>query len=180
MSFVLADRQYVYFYWTSGQKPLKCVPKAKITSPTVIRCWCCYSSTPPIARTDSIRIDFLYRVIFTFVRWQIFTFVRWQIFTLVERGSTFSFTRDLLYIASILYTRVLSDSGNPPVIRFCAFWVSYLRLVSLPESLFSLQLILFTARPIYVTLPLSAVTPRRSWNLKLYDLQQEIVHKSAP
>ena len=133
---------------------------------------CCYSSTPPIARTDSIRIDFLYRVIFTCVPW--------QIFTLVERGSTFSFTRDLLYIASILYTRVLSDSGNPPVIHFCAFWVSYLRLVSLPESLFSLQLILFTARPIYVTLPLSAVTPRRSWNLKLYDLQQEIVHKSAP
>ena len=79
-----------------------------------------------MVRTDTVRIDFLYRVIFTCVRR--------QVFKLVEQGSTFSFTRDLLYIASISYTRVLSDSGNPPVIRFCAFWVSYLRLVSLPDS----------------------------------------------
>ena len=79
-----------------------------------------------MVRTDTVRIDFLYRVIFTCVRR--------HVFKLVERGSTFSFTRDLLYIASISYTRVLSDSGNPPVIRFCAFWVSYLRLVSLPDS----------------------------------------------
>ena len=91
-----------------------------------------------MVRTDTVRIDFLYRVIFTCVRR--------QVFKLVEQGSTFSFTRDLLYIASISYTRVLSDSGNPPVIRFCAFWVSYLRLVSLPDSLFSPQLILFTTR----------------------------------
>ena len=35
----------------------------------------------------------------------------------VERGSTFTFTRDLPYIVSILFTRVrtekLRDSGNP-------------------------------------------------------------------
>ena len=36
----------------------------------------------------------------------------------VERGSTFTFTRDLPYIVSILFTRVRTeksrDSGNPP------------------------------------------------------------------
>ena len=51
---------------------------------------------------------------------------------------------------------------------------------------FSSRFTLFTAvdlvyyPPQNVALPLSAVIPRRSWNLKLYDLQQEIVHKSAP
>ena len=61
---------------------------------------CCYSSTPPIARTYPIRMGFLYRVIFTYVH------IRKQIVTLVERGSTFSFTRDLPYNASILYARI--------------------------------------------------------------------------
>ena len=36
----------------------------------------------------------------------------------VERGSTFTFTRDLPYIVSIIFTRVRTeksrDSGNPP------------------------------------------------------------------
>ena len=61
---------------------------------------CCYSSTPPIARTYPIRMGFLYRVIFTYVH------IRKQIFTLVKRGSTFSFTRDLPYNTSILYARI--------------------------------------------------------------------------
>ena len=60
----------------------------------------CYSSTPPIARIYPIRMGFLYRVIFTYVH------IRKQIVTLVERGSTFSFTRDLPYNASILYARI--------------------------------------------------------------------------
>ena len=61
---------------------------------------CCYYSTPPIARTYRTRIGFLYRVIFTYVH------IRKQIVTLVERGSTFSFTRDLPYNASISYARI--------------------------------------------------------------------------
>ena len=85
---------------------------------------CCYYSTPPIARTYRTRIGFLYRVIFTYVH------IRKQIVTLVERGSTFSFTCDLPYNASILFTRVLSDSGNPPAIRFCALCMGFLLKVS--------------------------------------------------
>ena len=85
---------------------------------------CCYYSTPPIACTYPIRMDFLYRVIFTYVH------IRKQIVTLVERGSTFSFTCDLPYNTSILFTRVLSDSGNPPVIRFCALCMGFLLKVS--------------------------------------------------
>ena len=61
---------------------------------------CCYSSTPPIARTNPIRMGFLYHVTFTYVH------IRKQIITLVERGSTFSFTRDLPYNASISYARI--------------------------------------------------------------------------
>ena len=60
---------------------------------------CDYSSTPPIARTYPIRMGFLYRVTFTYVH------IRKQIVTLVERGSTFSCTRDIPYNASILYAR---------------------------------------------------------------------------
>ena len=54
------------------------------------------------------------------------------------------------------------------------------------KASFSSRITLFTAikfvdhPPQNVALPLSAVIPRRSWNLKLYDLQQEIVHKSTP
>ena len=46
----------------------------------------------------------------------------------VERGSTFTYTRDLPYIISILLTHVkftcarkkkLRDSGNPPLVTCC-------------------------------------------------------------
>ena len=47
------------------------------------------------------------------------TYERSRVNVKVERGSTFTFTRDLPYIVSISFTRVrtekLCDSGNPPL-----------------------------------------------------------------
>ena len=52
------------------------------------------------------------------------TYERLRVNVKVERGSTFTFTRDLPYIVSISFTRVkftcvrtekLCDSGNPPL-----------------------------------------------------------------
>ena len=96
-------------------------------------------------------------------------------FFTVERGSNFTFSCGLSNIASILFANInfthVRDNGNPPSISFnkesllkrccysstppiaCTYSIridflySYLRLVSLPKSLFSPQLNLFTTRP---------------------------------
>ena len=48
-----------------------------------------------------------------------------RVYVKVERGSTFTYTRDLPYIVPILFTRVvvrtygkLRGSGNPPLLKF--------------------------------------------------------------